>query len=69
MGTVVARLRRIGFRRGVLGDSRVWMGIWSVLAVGRVVRRLTRSKPVVEQFTLKPGETIVISDLGVPADQ
>jgi hypothetical protein len=33
------------------------------------VRRVTRSKPVVERFTLKPGQTIVISDLGVPADQ
>ena len=69
MASVVGRLRRMGFRRGVLGDSRVWMGIWSVLAVGRVVRRLTRSKPVVEQFTLEPGQTIVISDLGVPAER
>jgi hypothetical protein len=69
MGSLVAWLRRSGFRRGVLGDSRVWMGIWSVLTVGRLVRRVTRSKPVVEQFTLKPGQTIVISDLGVPADR
>ena len=69
MGSVLARVRRLGFRRGVLGDSRMWMGIWSVLAVGRLVRRLTRSKPVVEQFTLQPGQTIVISDLGVPAEQ
>ena len=67
MGALVTRLRRQGFQRGVMGDSRLWMGVWGVIAVGRVVRWATRPKPIVEKFTLKPGQTLVITDLGKPA--
>jgi hypothetical protein len=69
MGALVTRLRKRGFQRGVMGDSRVWMGVWGAIAVGRLIRRVTRSKPIVEQFTLKPGQTLVITDLGKPAEQ
>lgn len=67
MKRLVPLLRRRGLERGVLGHSRIWMGVWAVLTVGRLVRRVTRSKPVVERFELKPGETVVISHLTTPA--
>jgi hypothetical protein len=69
MGALVSRLRKRGFQRGVMGDSRIWMGLWGALTAARVIRRVTRSKPIVEQFTLKPGQTLVITDLGKPAEQ
>jgi len=68
MKRFVPLLRRRGLERGVLGHSRVWLGVWAVLTVGRVVRRVTRSKPVVERFALKPGETVVISHLSEPVE-
>ena len=68
MKRFVPLLRRRGLERGVLGHSRVWLGVWAVLTVGRLVRRVTRSKPVVERFALKPGETVVISHLREPVE-
>ena len=68
MKRLVPRLRRRGFERGVLGNSRVWLGLWATLTVGRAMRRATRPKPVVERFSLKPGETLQIAHLPPPAD-
>jgi hypothetical protein len=68
MKRLVPLLRRRGLERGVFGHSRVWMAVWAVLTVGRLFRRLTRPKPVVERFELKPGETVVIAHLPEPAD-
>lgn len=62
---LVAFVRRRGFQRGVLGDSRAWMAVWGVLTMARFVRRATRSKDVVERFELAPGQTLVVTDLGV----
>jgi hypothetical protein len=58
------RLRELAFRRGVVGSSRAWLGVWGTITTVRLVKRLATPKPVVERFTLKPGETLVISDLG-----
>jgi hypothetical protein len=69
MGRVTATLRRRGLQRGVLGTSRAWLAIWATLSVGRLLRRLTRPRPIVERFELKPGDTLVISDLGKPSEQ
>ena len=35
------------------------------VAMTQTMRKLVKSKPVVERFQLKPGETLVITDLGV----
>jgi hypothetical protein len=59
-------LRIEGFRRGLVGGNQLWLALWSVFTTWRVVRRLTGSKPVVERFTLEPGESLLISDLGAP---
>lgn len=61
---VVAMLRRRGLQRGVLGDSRAWMAVCAALTVGRLLRRAARPRPMVERFELKPGQSILISDLG-----
>ena len=58
-------LRQRGMRNGVLGGNRRWMTIWLVVVAGQTVHKLTKPKPVVEKFELQPGESIVVSDLGV----
>jgi hypothetical protein len=65
MGALIGLLRRNGMRKGVLGGDRRWLTIWAVVATGSVMRRLFKQKPVVERITLKPGETITITDLAV----
>lgn len=64
MARLVAALRRRGLQRGVLGDSRAWTAVWATLTVGRLLRRAARPRPVIERFELKPGESVMISDLG-----
>jgi hypothetical protein len=62
MAAIVNALRRRGFRRGVMGDSRAWLTIWALLAAGKVVRRIVGHKPeVVYKETLAPGQTLVIA--------
>ena len=58
-------LRQRGLRNGVMGGNRRWLTIWVVVAGAQTVHKLTKSKPVVEKFELKPGESIVVTDLGV----
>jgi hypothetical protein len=59
-------LRGRGLRKGVLGGDRRWLSIWAVLVTAQTVHKLVKAKPVVERFELKPGETVVIADLGHP---
>jgi hypothetical protein len=59
-------LRRQALRRGVLGGDRRWMSVWVVLGGLTLVRRIASAREVVERFELKPGDTILITDLGVP---
>jgi hypothetical protein len=59
---MLQRLRKTGFRKGVLGSSRGWMAVWVTLAGLRLLRRVTRKEPdVVYREELKPGETLVIA--------
>jgi hypothetical protein len=53
-------------RKGVLGGDRVWMTIWAVIVGAQLFRRLFGEKPVIERFELRPGETIMVTDLGRP---
>jgi hypothetical protein len=49
--------------RGLLGGSRPWMILWSVLAARRVLKRLTADTPeVLDTITIAPGQAIVISN-------
>ena len=66
IGKLASLLRSQGRRKGVLGGNRRWLTIWAVVAAGQTVHKLTKAKPVVERIRLKPGETITITDLGVP---
>jgi hypothetical protein len=40
------------------------LSVWIVVAAAQVIRRFTVAKPVVERMELRPGETIVVTDLG-----
>ena len=66
IGRVLGLLRSRGLRKGVVGGNRRWLTIWAVVFTAQTVHKLTKPKPVVEKFQLKPGETISITDLGVP---
>ena len=59
-------LRSRGLRKGVLGGNRRWFAIWAVIFTAQTVHKVVKPKPVVERFKLKPGDTVVITDLGVP---
>ncbi len=65
MGRLLAALRLQGLRKGVIGGNRRWLTIWAVIMTGRVMHKLLKEKPVVERFTLEPGQTLVVTDLGV----
>jgi len=58
-------LRGQGLRKGVIGGNRRWLTVWAVVAMTQTMRKLMKPKPVVERFQLKPGETLMITDLGV----
>ncbi len=60
--SVLARLQRVGVRRGLFGTSRAWTAI----AVGsftlRRLKKLAKREPqIVYCQELKPGESILIS--------
>ena len=65
IGRLLQMLRGQGLRKGVIGGNRRWMTIWAVATAGHLMHKLLQPKPVVERFELKPGETVVITDLGV----
>ena len=46
------------------GGSHTWLSIWIVIAGAQLVRRFIAAKPDIERIELRPGETIVITDLG-----
>jgi hypothetical protein len=66
IGRLVQLLRGQGLRKGVIGGNRRWMTIWAVVTAGHFMHKLLKSKPVIERFELKPGETVVVTDLGAP---
>jgi len=64
MWRLVSFLRRYAWRRG-LGEGRhKWFSLWVVIAAAQIIRRFTVAKPVVERLDLRPGDTIVVTDLG-----
>ncbi len=65
----LALLRQSAFRRGVVGTSGFWFAVWGFVTVLPWLRRRVAAKPVVERFALRPGEVIMISDLGRPDAQ
>ena len=66
IGRLVGVLRSRGMRHGVVGGNRRWLTIWAVVVTGQMAHKLFKAKPVVTRFELKPGETITVTDLGVP---
>jgi hypothetical protein len=64
IGRLFGALRGRGLRNGVLGGNRRWLTIWAVIFTAQTVHKVMKPKPVVERFELKPGETVVITDLG-----
>ena len=61
---LVNALRGQGLRKGVVGGNRRWLTIWVVVAAGQTMHKLLKAKPTIERIQLKPGESIVITDLG-----
>jgi hypothetical protein len=60
---VVAYLLRQGWRRGVVGGSRVWTAAGGVAVVGWLARRALKREPdVVFLERLRPGETFRITN-------
>jgi hypothetical protein len=51
-------------RQGVIGGNRRWLGVWAVVVSAQVLHRVFRAKPTVVRYELKPGDTIVVTDLG-----
>jgi hypothetical protein len=45
------------------------MALWVTIAAAQFLRRRTARKSVVERFTLKAGESILITDLALPESQ
>jgi hypothetical protein len=66
IGRLAGALRGRGLRKGVLGGNRRWLTVWAVVFTAQTVHKLLKPKPVVERVKLRPGETLVITDLGVP---
>ena len=69
IGRLTGFLRGRGLRKGVLGGNRRWLAIWAVTFTAQMVHKLMKPKPAIERVTLKPGETLVIKDLGVPESE
>jgi hypothetical protein len=66
LAKLVTIARRTAFRKGVVGTSSRWLGVWAGLTVARQVRqRLGKEEVVVERITLKKGEAIEIRDTGI----
>ena len=60
---LLRRLSRTAFRRGRDG-SGFWLGVGLVVGALRVLGVLTRRRDDVQQFRLRPGETLVVRDVG-----
>lgn len=56
-----------GLRQGLLGGSRVWMGLGTAAVAVRVLQRLGRSRTESVCEQLHPGETLVITNIAEPS--
>lgn len=61
--------RMTAFRKGLMGSSRAWFGIWAAMAATRFVRkRLGKEPTAVERIVLRPGEAVTIRDTAIPRE-
>lgn len=66
---VLRPLVSLGLRRGLVGGSRLWLGLGAVAGVLRLAGRLWRREPVVETLELRPGEVVEVRHLHARHDQ
>ena len=69
MARLVPRLRSAAFRKGMIGTSRGWLGVWAVLTAAKGIQRLARDKPIVDRISLKPGQTLEVRDTGISVEK
>ena len=69
MGALLGIVKRRGFRKGVSGGSSRWMAVWLLISAAQFLRKRAARKEVVERFTLKPGESLLITDLALPESE
>ena len=69
MGALIGIIKRRGFRKGVSGGNSRWVVVWLLISATQVLRKRAARKEVVERFTLKPGESILITDLALPESE
>lgn len=60
-------VKTTAFRRGVMGASRGWLGIWLGMTLVRRFRKLLQGndEKVLERVELKPGDVLEIRDTGI----
>ncbi|MEO7557341.1 MAG: hypothetical protein ABIV94_12140 [Acidimicrobiales bacterium] len=56
-------LRLRAFKRGVVDGNTRWLTVWGLLVGARVLKRLANPKPDVECFELRPGQTLLITEI------
>lgn len=62
MGAFTRYIRFSATRKGLFGNSRLWMWVFVLLQVGKLRRRFVGKEPkVVFSHKLEPGETLVIA--------
>ena len=63
---LVQYFRMTAFRKGVVGTSSRWLGLWVGMTVAKKLRqRLGKEEVVVERITLRRGEAVEIRDTGI----
>lgn len=62
MARITRFVKATGFRRGVLGGSRYWFGLWAALSLaGWLRRRAGGEEQLAYRTELLPGEQLVIT--------
>ena len=62
MTKLLQTLKRLAFRRGVMGGRREWAFVWAAAALAARARRRSEDEAVViHRESLAPGESITIS--------